>query len=877
MASFQHQAPSNGVTEIRVHGVGGTSPVSMLGRSDLVQVAGDEISGFYRSTETEGDRTIEAYSWGGLTASSASRALWVLLLPFSLVNIAGWMIEPARKRIPSSGDGVFARLDRFVTSIGSRFKDGTSARLGRWQAWLVHLLALVFTATYIQLTAYVAVDLFAYQCGGNPDCRIRLPLSGILGSDPEVGRRLVIGMALPVILLLSFLFLARRSRLTYESYRPSPGEGGSPSAGESPLEDPLVWDRIGYQKVMARFHGIAALGGLLITFSASAIQLTGEEGWRDGWLYPAGMLVGGLLSLGSLILVGWITSRPDNNDADWNRISSIGLWAGLLLLAVVLGATWGVERTDAPEDVITWFGVAPLGLLSFSIGIGFLIAALQALRWVVEGYLHTDQFLVVVAAILVAVFPQTYVFAGVAVVLLLLNLAAPPVEGRRTALWDLIVLLLLALIGWILSEILDQQAYLWAGVGISAVAAAFLWLARRPEPGFRWAGTGAVGAFAAIIVLGIFSGLIVRTAAWLSVDDFIITYPDFYQWAVVAVTLALLATTIALVLFWARSILVNLAGWKEEAESRFKAAQYPPESVRGNSVMTVLLRGVVEAAKGVDVMITLTGTAVFAAGLASLIDMTFRNGSFSEWFDDSEPAWAWLLDLTGWLAVLAVVGAYLAVRSGLRSEATRRKIGMVWDVASFFPRTFHPLAPPAYAARAVPEIQARIREAAEIGGRVVLTGHSQGSVISAAVMASLPDDIAKSTALVTYGSPIGKFYRHYFPTAVPDDLITRLVAKIGPRASESDPLYWVNFYRPTDPIADRAFRDGESAGAAIPDDVTDVLAGRGREALGADVELEDPWERELQAYRPLPRLRGHSGYESDPAWIGCVESLAALL
>ncbi len=76
----------------------------------------------------------------------------------------------------------------------------------------------------------------------------------------------------------------------------------------------------------------------------------------------------------------------------------------------------------------------------------------------------------------------------------------------------------------------------------------------------------------------------------------------------------------------------------------------------------------------------------------------------------------WLLDLAAWLSLLAVLAAYFAVRSGLRSEATRRKIGMVWDVASFFPRSFHPLAPPAYAARAVPEIQARIRETVENGG-----------------------------------------------------------------------------------------------------------------------------------------------------------------
>ncbi len=134
----------------------------------------------------------------------------------------------------------------------------------------------------------------------------------------------------------------------------------------------------------------------------------------------------------------------------------------------------------------------------------------------------------------------------------MLNVAAPPVEGRTTAWKDLGILSSLAVIGFVVS-LIWMTSYLWAGVAISTVAAAFLWLARRPEPGFRWAGTGAVGAFAAVVLLGIFSGLIVRTATWLSDDDFSITYPDFYQWAVVVVTLALVAVVIALGIYGARA------------------------------------------------------------------------------------------------------------------------------------------------------------------------------------------------------------------------------------------------------------------------------------------------------------------------------------
>jgi hypothetical protein len=340
----------------------------------------------------------------------------------------------------------------------------------------------------------------------------------------------------------------------------------------------------------------------------------------------------------------------------------------------------------------------------------------------------------------------------------------------------------------------------------------------------------------------------------------------------------LVVVLVALVLFGLRSIAVNFAFWRDEVEGRLGEAGYPPESMKHIVGRTILINGAVETARAVDVMITLAGTVLFAAGVAGGIGMLSAGVSFSEWFDRPFPEeWAWLLDMAGWLAVGAVVGAYFAVRSGLRSEATRRKIGMVWDVASFFPRTFHPLAPPAYAARAVPEIQARVREAVGEGGRVILAGHSQGSVIAAAVVASLPEDVARSTALVTYGSPLGKFYRPYFPTAVTDELVQRLVEKVGPHREGDDLLYWVNFYRRTDPIGGPAFRDGELVSRRVPEGLAEGLRQQARRVSAGDVELDDPWEHELIPYRPLPKLRVHSGYESDPAWIGCIESLAGLI
>jgi hypothetical protein len=85
-------AECGGVTELRVHGVGGTPPGATLGDLAPEQASGDSIAGFYRSSDHEAsegdrdkrldvDRHVEVYSWGGLTSQSKVRVLWLALLP----------------------------------------------------------------------------------------------------------------------------------------------------------------------------------------------------------------------------------------------------------------------------------------------------------------------------------------------------------------------------------------------------------------------------------------------------------------------------------------------------------------------------------------------------------------------------------------------------------------------------------------------------------------------------------------------------------------------------------------------------------------------------------------------------------------------------
>src|SRR5918999_5473981 len=136
------------VVELRVHGVSGTPPERMLDDPHPKQVAGDDDGRVFRRShplEVElggSERVVEAFHWGRFTAGSATRALWLLLLPFAVVNLARYaLLLPQRRRL----------LDRIADL-------------------LLRLLGLLLTLTFVITSAYLALDVVARQCGGSEDC-----------------------------------------------------------------------------------------------------------------------------------------------------------------------------------------------------------------------------------------------------------------------------------------------------------------------------------------------------------------------------------------------------------------------------------------------------------------------------------------------------------------------------------------------------------------------------------------------------------------------------------------------------------------------------------------------------------------------------------
>ena len=110
-----------GWVELRVHGVSGTPPEDLLDRPHVVQVDGDARSRFFRVTDAQGQvvdgapgpdaHVLEGFHWGSWTSGSWRNALWLLVLPFGLVNLAAFMLPPP-KALPDP-------LDRDAMTPGS--------------------------------------------------------------------------------------------------------------------------------------------------------------------------------------------------------------------------------------------------------------------------------------------------------------------------------------------------------------------------------------------------------------------------------------------------------------------------------------------------------------------------------------------------------------------------------------------------------------------------------------------------------------------------------------------------------------------------------------------------------------------------------------
>ncbi len=223
--------------------------------------------------------------------------------------------------------------------------------------------------------------------------------------------------------------------------------------------------------------------------------------------------------------------------------------------------------------------------------------------------------------------------------------------------------------------------------------------------------------------------------------------------------------------------------------------------------------------------------------------------------------------LGSWAMATLAVGLVLLGRRSYSDSRLRRTVGILWDVSTFWPRAIHPLSPPCYTERVIPELVSRVEVLTrEEDDQVLISGHSQGSVIAAALVLQLDPAVRERVRLLTHGSPLRRLYAAFFPAyfGTPGLSAVRAAAP------------WVNLYRLSDPIGGPVFdradpfapanrrADGRGRDARADRRARDARAdGRARGAR-VDVFCWDPPLRE--AGEPLAPARWHVDYWFDPPY-----------
>lgn len=772
-----------GVTELRVHGVGGTPPDATLGDLAPEQVMGDAVAGFYRTGDhlaggadyparRDVDRHVEVYSWGGLTSRSKVRVLWLVLLPFLLGNLAGWMCPAGTRKSP----GKF-RLHRLAAGLGA--------------------LALTVNAALIALM--ISADVAAYQTTRAGITRHQWWLAPLnwkfVAGYPA--RQITVGVLAVLLFVLALVWLAART-WRYEAVRPPykvdvkrKEKARWIAAATLPkgLADDEFWDGERSVRLLTWLH-VAVVGGFgAITLGVTAKALApSPRAVALAWLaigLGAAIVAAGAGYVAWDALTTKAASAADGTAADsgprgWPRFLPVP--AAVAVLAAGLFAWLQPAAKPGPEA----------GLPGMSSVIGWTALAIG----------------VVLAIALVSM------------------LAGLPGSGRTLKGGPWLTLML----GFGTLNILMLGAEFWLAhllgpVASDAAAASahhqiyLPYLITSGVPLVVWATVGAVAVFGAAEA---WQWWRTRTLGKDCADEYADQVKGFRD---------PLAPPRK---YWYWSGLRPFSplgdkdpdpgaskGWEKEIARKQFLATVPNDAawllwliVGGQLVMALCVWRL-----HVQPPVLIRNLGIGIAGLALPVLMGFLAAAWND-------------------------------------PVKRRTIGILWDVGTFWPRSYHPLSPPCYTERAIPELQRRMWWLHDSGGHVMLTGHSQGSVLAVASLVQpgcRPESDAP--ALITFGSPVGKLYGWAFPAYFDAALLKRIVPG-GPGHVNT----WRNFYYPTDPI-------GGPVAGGLDDDVREQV----------DVPYLDP-ERCYYVYgQAPPAAQGHSGYWADSRVWEVINRVAAAL
>ncbi|MEV0737875.1 hypothetical protein AB0I51_18300 [Streptomyces sp. NPDC050549] len=737
--------------ELLVHGVGGATPEDMLGDPRTVRITGDDTAAVFRRTaDVDAEsRTAdgragpirEAYVWCNLTSGNGTRALWLLLLPFMVVNLAHWMRPTARDR----------------------------KRTVRFYGLLVRLAGLTLTVLLVAAACEVALDLAAWQCAGTRACAERHSWLGFL--SPAVshdswwsrpGRRLALAALVPTALTVLLWYLSRRTWSEYESQQPMPRRAEPDDEPDSSaLGRPGFWYG---RRLVARLRAAHTAAGLLTVAAAVTVSAARFDRGPDGSHSLAGL--GALLEAalaGLALVVVYVVCRRGRSEhrldqaLDRRLVRRLPLGALLLLALALLYAGWSRPG------------------------------------WESSGRLPGDP-----------------VFGGIALVqgLLVIALAAVAHLLHRT----------------------------------------------HPDPRAAMRGLGGPAvAMLACALGGVMSGGVSqRVSDWLDGTGTSIAGPPVLLTWQASVIPVLLVVVVALC-----AVLGHRTWRLRRGELAAVALDYPGgRKDRARTARIASTRAMATLTDRGPLLVAVTATATLLLGAGALVGAFTTDRTPSRAGEGGQAlvhgAAETCQGLGSWLIGLGFILFVTWGRRAYKDASARRTIGILWDVGTFWPRAAHPFAPPCYAERAVPDLTWRIATwTRATGGRLVISGHSQGSVLAAAAAWQLKPAQRKRVALLTYGSPLERLYGRWFPAHFGPAALSRLHQEVD---------CWRNLYRLTDPIGGPVRLTGD---------------------CGAEVDhgpLKDPLEYGRTAQHPLPApILGHSDYQADPAFAVERERLLARL
>ncbi|MEU9308550.1 hypothetical protein [Streptomyces sp. NPDC048256] len=750
--------------ELLVHGVGGATPERMLNDPRTVRITGDDTAAVFRraddvtaDTGPADDRgrdapVPEAYVWSNLTSGNGTRALWLLLLPFMVVNLAHWMRPAAREDV----------------------------RAVRLYGLLVRLAALSLTVLLVAAACEVALDLTAWQCAGTTACAERHSWLGFL--SPAVsdggwwslpGRRLALAALVPTALVGLLWYLSHRTWRAYESQEPldraSEPENGP---GHTALGRPGFWYG---RRLVARLRAAHTAAGLLTVAAAVGTAAVRQDRRPGGpaLLYWLGRLLEASLVAGALATV-WVVCRRGRSEHRLDR------------------------RVDA--HLVHRLPLAALVLLALTL----VYAGWQRPGWHSEGRLPGD-----------ATFGALALAQGALVIAL-------------------------AVVARVLHHCPRERSAPAAPAGATAVER--VQLVQQERCALRGLGGPAVAMLACALGGVMSGGVSQRVSDWLDgTGTFLDGPPVLLTWQA-SVIPVLLVVLLALCALLGRQTWLLTRAEQDAVGRAYGVGPGDPARTRriarARAMATLTDRG--------PLLVAVVSTATLLLGAGALVGALGTGKTPVRATDDAQAfvqgAAQTAQAMGSWLIGLGFVLFVTWGRRAYKDASARRTIGILWDVGTFWPRAAHPFAPPCYAERAVPDLTWRMAGwTRATGGRLVISGHSQGSVLAAAAAWQLKPSDRKRVALLTYGSPIERLYGRWFP------------AHFGPAALAAlheDIACWRNLYRLTDPIGGPVRLAGDDCGPQVD-----------REPLA------DPLAYGRTEEHPLPApVLGHSDYQADPAF-----------